>query len=143
MRQFLIILAILLVGCTEHHSLEGIKPIEYGNVEEKDYDTTYIFFDFGCIVDFMVHIDKDTHENYAYTIEYDDPDAFDYDNMSMADYITIEAMEEDFRELLDDTSKSIVEQAYYSNRKWVIVEVADFTDTITHYTYYLKRTGCN
>lgn len=81
--KFIAILSILgiLILCLTCSSCQAqpsnIPTMEYNDVsdEELDYDGAILFFADG-IIDFVYH----TQDN-EYIIEYDDPDAFDPDNM--------------------------------------------------------------
>ena len=76
---FSIIMLILIfcTSCTAQPSINNIPTMEYNDAssEELDYDGAILFFADG-IIDFVYH----TQDN-EYVIEYDDPDAFDSDNM--------------------------------------------------------------
>ena len=74
-----IILGITLTikSCNAQEHLTNIPTMEYNDAsgEDFDYDGAILFFADG-IIDFIYH----TQDN-EYIIEYDDPDAFDQDNM--------------------------------------------------------------
>lgn len=83
------IMCFLCTSCNAQPSINNIPDMEYNDAsgEEFDYDGAILFFADG-IIDFVYH----TQDN-EYIIEYDDPDAFDTDNMlyhNDGDYYYIE-----------------------------------------------------
>ena len=150
-KDLILILAILIAGISifvipwnrgeRTPDLASIQPMEYYSVETKDVDTTHIMFYFNNVVDYIQDWDN-------YTIEYDDPDVFDYEyymdktcDPTYMDCITINVSKSDFYELLEDSKLPIAERAYLENDwKWTILEVAT-TDAASkvEYKWYLKK----
>lgn len=77
--SLIIIIAVMCFMCTSCNAQQpsNIPVMEYNDASEEifDYDGAILFFADG-IIDFVYH----TQDN-EYVIEYDDPDAFDSDNM--------------------------------------------------------------
>jgi len=73
----IVIMCLMCTSCNAQPSINNIPDMEYNDAsgEELDYDGAILFFADG-IIDFIYH----TQDN-EYVIEYDDPDAFDSDNM--------------------------------------------------------------
>ena len=73
----IVIMCFMCTSCNAQPSINNIPDMEYNDAsgEELDYDGAILFFADG-IIDFVYH----TQDN-EYVIEYDDPDAFDSDNM--------------------------------------------------------------
>lgn len=153
-KDLILILAILIAGILifvalwnreeRKPDLASIQPMEYYSVDTKDVDTTYIMFYFDNVIDYIQDGDN-------YTIEYDDPDVFDYEyymdktyDSTYMDCITINVSKSDFYELFGDSELPIVERAYLENDwKWVILEVAttivDDATSEVKYKWYLKK----
>lgn len=127
-------------------NLANIQPLEYYSVEEHGADTSFIPFYFENVIGYICY--SDNVEN-RYIIEYDDPDAFDYDyysemsgdTITPLDFIVIDATQSDFYELLKDNDLPIAERAYLENDwKWMIMEVATCNeDSTIFYQYYLVK----
>lgn len=150
-KDLILILAILIAGISifvipwnreeRRPDLASIQPMKYYSVDIKDVDTTHIMFYFDNVVDYIQDWDN-------YTIEYDDPDVFDYEyymdktcDSTYMDCITINISKSDFYELLEDSELPIAERAYLENNwKWTILEVAT-TDAASkvEYKWYLKK----
>lgn len=126
--------------------LDNIQELEYYSVEEPKVDTTYIQFYFCNVVDYICYVERE-NEDDLFTIEYDDPDCFDYDYLMensgdtlYRDYIVIEVARDDFSELLHDMDLSVTEKAYLENdAKWLIMEIATPMDNRIDYKYYLQK----
>lgn len=73
----IVLVCFMCTSCNAQPSINNIPTMEYydASVEELDYDGAILFFADG-VIDFVYH----TQDN-EYIIEYDDPDAFDPDNM--------------------------------------------------------------
>ena len=73
----IVVICFMCTSCNAQPSINNIPDIEYYDAsgEELDYDGAILFFADG-IIDFVYH----TQDN-EYVIEYNDPDAFDSDNM--------------------------------------------------------------
>lgn len=115
----------------------------YGQyITNMEPDTNYIAFYFDGIIDLIYNPSED-----AYVIEYDDPDVFDYEYLYelsadsiVKNYVELETTKENFRQILSDLDKSVVERAYMENdQKWVIKEITIPSDCCLHYRYSLEK----
>lgn len=126
MKRFILIsiMTLMCLSCNSQPSAPtSIPNMEYGDCE----DTNYIIFEMYGILDFNYEV-----ETGIYTISYDDPDAFDYDNLAYltneddwyGEFIIIYLNEADFFELFRDTKKSQEEKDNIVWReKWQIKEI--------------------
>ena len=73
----MLLMCFMCISCNAQPSINNIPYTEYNDASEEifDYDGAILFYPDG-IIDFVYH----TQDN-EYVIEYDDPDAFDPDNM--------------------------------------------------------------
>lgn len=75
--SIILLLCIFCTSCNAQPSINNIPDMEYNDVSKEifDYDGAVLFYPDG-VIDFIYH----TQDN-EYIIEYDDPDAFDPDDM--------------------------------------------------------------
>lgn len=75
--SIILLLCIFCTSCNAQPSINNIPDMEYNDASKEifDYDGAVLFYPNG-VIDFIYH----TQDN-EYIIEYDDPDAFDPDNM--------------------------------------------------------------
>lgn len=140
MKHFILIsiMALMCLGCNDQPTVLTDIP----DMELRPY-SSLIMFDLSNILEFAYN-----NEDREYYIDYNDPDAFDLDNLAYrsgmdewyADYIIVQLTEKDFFELLADVNKSKKEQWDITmSEKWVLKEVATPVEGVMNYRYYLIK----
>ena len=142
-KLILILIALICFSCDGNTTnLTNIPPIDYGDCELTD-EVNYIMFELSDILEFNYN-----PMNNEYSFNYDDPDAFDLDDMAYKsglnewynDYITVKISKEDFFELFKDTQKSKKEQwNITNNEKWLLKEVITHIEGKVNSQYYLTK----
>ena len=143
-KLILILIALICFSCEgSTTNLTNIPPIEYGDCELTTDEVNYIMFELSDIIKFNHNLI--TNE---YSFNYDDPDAFDLEDMAHKsglnewynDYITVKLSKEDFFELFKDTQKSKKEQwNITNNEKWLLKEVITTIEGKVNFQYYLIK----
>lgn len=141
----LIIMALICLGCNSQPSVTNIPEMEYGDCEShiKDIEVNYIMFELSGILEFAYNAIDD-----EYYLDYDDPDAFDLDNLAYlsgmeewyADYLIVHVSKDNFFELIEDVNKSVEERLnIVFEEKWILKEIVTPVEGGLNYQYYVIK----
>ena len=141
------IVVILSLMCCSCHAqdLSNLTPIEYNDASGENFDV--IINEIPMYADGIIDFNYTPIDNF-YSIEYNDSDSFDYDNLQnngeewYGDYIIIECNKELFFEYLEwyHTVSDDKSDAYYDiNDNFYIKEIVTPVDGGFNYRYYLAK----
>lgn len=136
---------LLCIACKGQPQVDinSIPTMEYYDVESDSIEVNYVMFDFSCVIDLNYEA-----ETKIYSVEYDDSDAFDYDNLAYiigedywyGDFIICYIDSADFYELLIDMNKSKEEKwdMTYAE-KWQVKEVRTAVEGGYNLRFYIVK----